>query len=214
MTAVSLVLIVESIRNLVEGNGGKKTADFHLPSIIAVSIAFVTKLCLFTYCWALRNKYSQIRILWEDHRNDLLINGCGLITSVLGSKVRWFIDPIGAIILSVLIAFLWQRTAFSEFQLLIGVSADTGFLQHITYISMTHSPQIKSLDTVRAWHSGPRRIVEVDIVMDQDMTLKDTHDVAEELQMKLESLPDVERCYVHVDYETSHAPEHFWKKEL
>ena len=56
--------------------------------------------------------------------------------------------------------------------------------------------------------------MEVDVVMDQSMTLKETHDVAEELQFKLESLPDVERCYVHVDYETSHAPEHFLKKEL
>ena len=78
---------------------------------------------------------------------------------------------------------------------------------------MTHSQLILSLDTVRAWHSGPRLIVEVDIVMDKDMTLKETHDVAEELQMKLESLPDVERAYVHVDYETSHAPEHCTKKE-
>ncbi len=214
MTAVSLILIVESIRTLVEGNDGAETRTFHLPSVIAVAIAFVTKLGLFIYCWALRHKYSQIHILWEDHRNDLFINGVGLLTSVLGSKLKWWIDPMGAIILSALIAFLWLRTCYSEFQLLIGVSADTSFLQHITYISMTHSPLIKSLDTVRAWHSGPRRIVEVDIVMDQNMTLKETHDVAEELQMKLESLPDVERCYVHVDYETSHAPEHFWKKEL
>lgn len=28
------------------------------------------------------------------------------------------------------------------------------------------------------------------------------------LQIKLESLPNVERAFVHVDYETSHAPEH------
>ncbi|KAI5291689.1 Photosystem II protein D1 [Ascosphaera acerosa] len=41
-----------------------------------------------------------------------------------------------------------------------------------------------------------------------------THDVAEDLQSKLESLPDVERAYVHVDYETTHKPEHFLKKEL
>lgn len=214
MTAVSFILIVESIRSLVEGNDGSETGSFHLPSVIAVAIAFATKFALFLYCWALRHKYSQIHILWEDHRNDLFINGLGLLTSVLGSKLKWWIDPMGAIILSTLIAFLWSRTAYSEFQLLIGVSADTSFLQHITYISMTHSELIKSLDTVRAWHSGPRRIVEVDIVMDQNMTLKETHDVAEELQTKLESLPDVERCYVHVDYETSHAPEHFWKKEL
>lgn len=80
--------------------------------------------------------------------------------------------------------------------------------------AMTHSPFIKQIDTVRAYHSGPRLIVEVDIVMDPQETLQSTHDVAEALQIKLESLPDVERAYVHVDYETDHAPEHFLKKEL
>lgn len=79
---------------------------------------------------------------------------------------------------------------------------------------MTHSPAITGIDTVRAYHSGPRLIVEVDIVMDAEASLRYTHDIAEELQMKLESLPNVERAYVHVDYETSHKPEHYLKKEL
>ncbi|KAK1093931.1 hypothetical protein LTR48_001321 [Friedmanniomyces endolithicus] len=201
MTAVSWILIVDY-------------GTFSLPSVIAVAIAFSTKSALFLYCWALRNKYSQIRILWEDHRNDLFINGVGLLTSVGGSKLRWWIDPMGAIILSVLISFLWMRTAWSEFKLLVGVSADADFLRFVTYVSMTHSPLIVSLDTVRAWHSGPRLIVEVDVVVAPAMSVQESHDVAEALQVKLESLPDVERCYVHIDYETSHAPEHFTKKEL
>ena len=79
---------------------------------------------------------------------------------------------------------------------------------------MTHSSEVVAIDTVRAWHSGPRLIVEVDIVMSAEDTLRHTHDVAEELQTKLESLPNVDRAYVHVDYETTHAPEHFLKKEL
>lgn len=213
MITVSVVIIVESIRTIAE-HSGPETNDFFLPSVIAVSIAFGTKFSLFLYCWALRNKYSQVRILWEDHRNDLFINGFGVLTSVGGSKLVWWLDPMGAMILSVLIIFLWSRTAYSEFQLLIGVTADTNMLQHITYISMTHSPAIRQIDTVRAYHSGPRLIVEVDIVMDPEETLRATHDVAEELQIKLESLPDVERAYVHVDYETDHRPEHFLKKEL
>jgi divalent metal cation (Fe/Co/Zn/Cd) transporter len=133
MTAVSLIIIVQSIRTLVEGSK-TLTTDFHLASIIAVAMAFSTKLALFLYCFALRNLYSQIRILWEDHRNDLLINGTGLMFSLLGSKLRWWIDPMGAIVISCLITFLWLRTAYSEFQLLIGVSADTNMLQLITYI--------------------------------------------------------------------------------
>ncbi|KAK2747751.1 hypothetical protein FQN57_001781 [Myotisia sp. PD_48] len=213
MTAVSFILISFSIKELVEGSTSE-TTSFHFQSVIAVSIAFATKLSLFLYCWALRNQYSQVRILWEDHRNDLFINGFGILTSVGGSKLRWWIDPMGALILSVLISGLWLKTAYSEFQLLIGVTADTQMQQLITYISMTHSPMITAIDTVRAYTSGPRLVVEVDIVMDRSETLRATHDVAEELQTKLESLPNVERAYVHVDYETTHKPEHFLKKEL
>jgi divalent metal cation (Fe/Co/Zn/Cd) transporter len=234
MITVSVVIIVESIREVASHTGSELNA-FSLPSVIAVALAFATKFGLFLYCWALRNKYSQVRILWEDHRNDLSINGFGVLTSVGGSKLVWWLDPLGAMILSVVIIFLWSRTAYTEFQLLIGVTADTNMLQHITYIckspspplvshlyphthtlttAMTHSPAIRQIDTVRAYHSGPRLIVEVDIVMDPDETLRATHDVAEELQIKLESLPDVERAYVHVDYETDHRPEHNLKKEL
>lgn len=213
MTAVSWILIVLSARDLAS----PPNADinkFHLPSTIAVAVAFCTKLCLFLYCWALKDTYSQINILWQDHRNDLFINGFGILTSVGGAKLRWWIDPMGAIILSILISVIWLRTAFSEFHLLVGVTADTEMQQLITYIAVTHSSQVNSIDTVRVYHSGPRLICEVDIVMDPQMSLRETHDVAEALQFKLESLPDVERAYVHVDYEVTHKPEHFLKKEL
>lgn len=133
MITVSVVIIVESIREIAEHKGDALNA-FSLPSVIAVAIAFGTKFGLFLYCWAIRNKYSQVRILWEDHRNDLSINGFGILTSVGGSKLVWWLDPMGAMILSFLIIFLWSRTAYSEFQLLIGVTADTQMLQHITYI--------------------------------------------------------------------------------
>ena len=227
MTSVSFLIIVLSCMELAEGNYAeprcemntlikekRPTKAFHMEAIIAVGIAFATKVCLFCYCWALRNNYSQIRILWEDHRNDMIINGIGILTSLGGSWIAWWIDPAGAIVLSVIISTLWLHTAYREFQLLIGVTADTQMQQWITYISMTHSPTITAIDTVRAYHSGPRIIVEVDVVMDPEESLRESHDVAEALQTKLERLPDVERAYVHIDYETSHKPEHFLKKEL
>ena len=210
MCTVSAILVVMSAKQLADGNPDP-TTKLHVPSIAAVSVALVTKVGLFLYCWSLRDKYSQIHILWEDHRNDVVINAFGLMTSIGGSKLKWWIDPMGAIILSVLIAILWLHTAWAEFQLLIGVTANIEMQQLITYISMTHSPMISQIDTVRAYHSGPRMIVEVDVVMNPDETLQATHDVAEELQFKLESLPDVERAYVHVDYETTHRPVRYFR---
>jgi cation diffusion facilitator family transporter len=213
MTSVSFILIAFSVRELVEGSQAQ-TKPFHLPSVIAVAVAFTTKLCLFLYCWSLKDKYSQINILWQDHRNDLLINGFGILTSVGGSKLKWWIDPMGAILLSILISVIWLRTAFSEFLLLVGVTASVEKQQLITYDCLTHSPEIEGIDTVRVYHSGPRLIAEVDIVMNAGSSLRDTHDVAEELQIKLEDLPDIERAYVHVDYETTHKPEHAYKKDI
>lgn len=209
MMAVSLILVAFSCQELAEGG----SSAFHLPSVIAVSVAFVVKFCLFLYCFALRNKYSQVRILWEDHRNDLFINGFGILTSVGGSKLKWWIDPMGAIILSLLILGLWLHTSIGEFKLLVGVTADADTLNLITYVAMTHSELVQAIDTVRAYYSGPRLIIEVDVVMHPQQTLQECHDVAEDLQVKLESLPNVERAFVHVDYETTHRPEHS-KKDI
>lgn len=229
MTAVSFLIVVLSLMEFIQKNYGSymcdasnqiyrnplQTKSFHLPSVIAVGVACAVKFSLFLYCWPLRNKYSQIRILWEDHRNDIIINGAGLLTSLGGSFLRWWIDATGAILLSLLIISLWMHTAYKQFQLLIGVTASTSLQQWITYICLTHDPVvITGIDTVRAYHSGPRIIVEVDVVMDATRRLGECHDVAEGLQMKLERLPDVERAYVHIDWEVSHRPEHFVKKEL
>lgn len=133
MFTVSVIIIVQALVNFIEGQE-EETKDFFLPSVLSVSAAFATKFGLFLFCWTIKHLFSQVDILWRDHRNDLFVNGFGILTSVGGSKLRWWIDPMGAIILSVLIAGLWLRTAYDEFQLIIGVSAEEDMLRLITYI--------------------------------------------------------------------------------
>ncbi|KAK6540118.1 hypothetical protein TWF694_008941 [Orbilia ellipsospora] len=136
MSSVSLILIVISARQIASGSEDD-TNRFHLPSVIAVSVAFTTKLSLFLYCWALKDIYSDVLILWRDHRNDLFVNGFGILTSVGGSVLKWWIDPMGAIFISVLILTLWLKTAWEEFMLLVGIAADLDTQQLITYICKT-----------------------------------------------------------------------------
>lgn len=61
MMSVSLILIVESVRQLAThgNNPNDQTTEFHVPAIVAVSIAFFVKFCLFSYCWGLR-QFSQV----------------------------------------------------------------------------------------------------------------------------------------------------------
>ncbi|KAK4448860.1 cation efflux family-domain-containing protein [Podospora aff. communis PSN243] len=218
MMAVSVVIISFSVEDIVRGlasPGREEVNGFHVPAVVAAGVSFGTKMVLFLYCGALRERYSQVRIVWQDHRNDLFINGLGILTSVGGAKVRWWVDPAGAIVLSVGIAVLWARTAVAEFMMVVGAAATPDVQRLVTYVSLVHDVErVRGIDTVRVYYSGPRLIVEVDVVMAGDTKLEKAHDVSEGLQYKLESLPNVERAYVHVDYETSHKPEHAVVKKL
>lgn len=71
---------------------------------------------------------------------------------------------------------------------------------------MTFSPEILSVDTVKIYHSGPQYFVELDIVLPPEMPLWRAHDLAQDLQDQIEALPDVDRCFVHVDHEVDHKP--------
>jgi len=208
MSSVNLVVIVESVQTIITHDSSSDTDKFHIPSIVAVGAALGVKALLFLYCLSLRKQSSQVHILWEDHRNDIFVNGFGLLMSAGGSKWAWWLDPMGGIILSVGVMSAWVRTIYKEFGLLAGKSASHDFIQLLVYNAMTFSDEIEKVDTVRAYHSGPDYFVEIDIVMDASTPLWKAHDLAQQLQDKIEVLPNVERAFVHVDHETSHAPEH------
>ncbi|KAI9454895.1 CDF-like metal transporter [Lactarius psammicola] len=207
MGSVNFIVIIESARDLI-AHKNQDLNEFHIPSIIAVAAALGVKFLLFLYCYSLRSKSSQVAVLWEDHRNDIFINSFGLLMSAGGSKLAWYLDPIGAIIIALGVIVAWTRTIYTQFELLAGKSAPHDFLQLIIYKATTFSDEIEKIDTVRAYHSGPDYFVEVDVVMDANTPLWKAHDISQQLQDKIEVLPNVGRAFVHVDHETTHTPEH------
>jgi len=168
-------------------------------------VAICSKACLFVYCFILR-RYPAARIFMIDHRNDIAVNLFGLIMSIVGSRFAkvWFLDPTGAILIALLILYSWASTAFEHVWYLVGKSAPQDFLNKVVYVSITHDERIQKIDTVRAYHAGDKYYAEVDIIMDEGEPLKVTHDVSQTLQRKLEGLADVERAFVHVDYDFEH----------
>lgn len=88
MAAANLVVVVEAVRDLATHKGNELN-EFVLTAVIAVAVALGVKLLLFLYCFTIRKHSSQVQVLWEDHRNDLFINGFGLLMSAGGSKWAW-----------------------------------------------------------------------------------------------------------------------------
>lgn len=95
---------------------------------------------------------------------------------------------------------------------LIGRAAPAEYITKLTYLIWNHDEEIKHIATVRAYTFGSLYFVEVDIVLPGDMSLSQAHNIGETLQEKLEQLPEIERAFVHTDFEQSHVPEHMPKK--
>ncbi|KAJ5781578.1 uncharacterized protein N7518_010061 [Penicillium psychrosexuale] len=189
MTIVAVELIIESAKALAAGKTESEQLD--LVPLVCVGVAIFSKFCMFLYCYGLR-RYPAAHVFYIDHRNDLAVNGFGLIMSIVGDRFVWYLDPIGACCIALLILFSWASTAFDNMWLIC------------VYVTLTHDQRIQKVDTCRAYHSGQQLYVEVDIVMDPETKLRESHDVSQALQRKLEGLADVERAFVHVDYDYEH----------
>ena len=68
------------------------------------------------------------------------------------------------------------------------------------------------VDVVRAYHFGPKFLVELEVVLPRDTLLYESHDMGMELQYEIESREEVERCFVHIDYESRPYDEHVVSK--
>lgn len=73
---------------------------------------------------------------------------------------------------------------------------------------MRFAKTIRSIQGLQAYHAGDKLNVEVDIVLDEKTSLRDSHDLAESLQYVLESVPTVDRAFVHTDYLATNIPSH------
>ncbi|KAJ5597653.1 hypothetical protein N7537_007737 [Penicillium hordei] len=201
MTIVAVELIIESAKTLA---GGKtESGQLDIVPLVCVGVAIFSKFVMFLYCYGLR-RYPAAHVFYIDHRNDLAVNGFGLIMSIVGDRFVWYLDPVGACCIALLILFSWASTAFENMWLIVGKCAPREFVNKCIYVTLTHDQRIQKVDTCRAYHSGQQLYVEVDIVMDPETKLRESHDVSQALQRKLEGLADVERAFVHVDYDYLH----------
>ncbi|KAG0463057.1 hypothetical protein HPP92_021533 [Vanilla planifolia] len=171
-----------------------------------MSSVTVVKFFLMIYCRSFNNEI--IRAYAQDHFFDVITNSIGLGTAVLAIKLLWWIDPLGAILIALYTMSTWARTVLENVWSLVGRTAPPDYLAKLTYLIWNHHEEIKHIDTVRAYTFGSYYFVEVDIVLPGNMLLSQAHDIGESLQEKLEQLPEIERAFVHVDFEYTHRPEH------
>ncbi|KAM7279449.1 hypothetical protein ACFE04_006583 [Oxalis oulophora] len=127
---------------------------------------------------------------------------------VSNEELKWLIGIMVSVTIALYTICTWAKTVIKNVKSLIGRTAPPEFIAKLTYLVWNHHEDIQHIDTVRAYAFGSHYFVEVDIVLHENMYLHKAHNIGESLQEKLEQLPEVERAFVHVDYEYTHRPEH------
>jgi divalent metal cation (Fe/Co/Zn/Cd) transporter len=120
----------------------------------------------------------------------------------------WWLDALGGLLLSFVVIFNWSDTSLQHIKNLSGFSATADQRNVLLYLTMRFAKTIRQIQGLQAYHAGDKLNVEVDIVLDASTPLRDTHDLAESLQYVLESVPVVDRAFVHTDYATYNLPTH------
>ncbi|XP_052176518.1 metal tolerance protein 4 [Diospyros lotus] len=207
MATLGFQVLVQAAEQLIKDEPSEKMNWVQLTWLYAIMLtATAVKLALWIYCRSSTNKI--VRAYAKDHYFDVVTNVVGLVAAVMGDKFYWWIDPVGAIVLAAYTISNWSGTVHENAVSLVGQSAPPEVLQKLTYLVLRHHPQIKRVDTVRAYTFGVLYFVEVDIELPEDLPLKEAHAIGESLQIKIEELPEVERAFVHLDFECDHKPEH------
>jgi divalent metal cation (Fe/Co/Zn/Cd) transporter len=189
MVVSFLQILQESVQKLLP-RGDHSTAD--LPPAAIASMAATIGVKGFIWIGCARIKTTQVQALAQDCKTDVYFNSLSLLFPLIGNKLDvWWLDPLGATILSLFIIYDWAGTCLANVSRLTGEAADDRTARKMLYMAYRFSPLVAGFKTMKAYHCGDGIWVEVDILMDEHTPLKRTHDVSETLQYCLEGLLSV-----------------------
>ncbi|KAL9006997.1 MAG: hypothetical protein Q9188_000285 [Gyalolechia gomerana] len=178
-----------------------------LPSIVIMASTVFIKFGCWLWCRLIRN--SSVQALAQDAMTDVIFNIFSIIFPILGYYLHvWWLDALGGLVLSFYVIFNWSLTTTTHIRHLTGAAASPTDRNILLYLTMRFAKTIKTIQGIQAYHAGDKLNVEVDVVLDENMSLRDSHDLGESLQYVLESVPTVDRAFVHLDYASWNLPSH------
>lgn len=218
MIVISIEIVQESAIAIDDGfRGIYSRFSFGPIDLTILVIGIALKFILWLYCgWA--NKYLRsdaIEALTEDHFNDLLSNTAAITAAIIAAHVTgtWWVDPFGAILLMLFIAWRWGCIIYEQMKKIVGHTAPEEFINNIDEICRKHHPQLVP-DCITVYHCGVKYIVEIELVLPENMSFPETVEIAKQLKDKVEDKEEVARCHIHVDYASRDALFHKTEREL
>jgi cation diffusion facilitator family transporter len=155
-----------------------------IPAVAIMASTVVIKGLCWLWCRLIRN--SSVQALAQDAMTDVVFNTFSILFPLIGYFAKvWWLDALGGILLSAYVIINWSRTSAEHIRNLTGASATADERNILLYMTMRFAKSIKRIQGLQAYHAGDKLNVEVDIVVDEHLALRDSHDLGESLQYVL-----------------------------
>ncbi|KAJ5795351.1 hypothetical protein N7457_001950 [Penicillium paradoxum] len=196
---------ITSMRQLTGDD--RTVVELSTPSLALMGGTVLVKLLCWMWCRLIPS--PSVQLLAQDAMTDVVFNTFSIIFPLMGTFANlWYLDPLGGLFLSIYIMWNWGQTAAEYIRRLTGAAASADDHSILLYMTMRFSRVIHKIQDLKAYYASDKLNVEVDLVVDERTSLRDSHDVGESLQYILESVPTVDRAFVHLDYYEWNLPSH------
>ena len=190
----SVIMMTSFVQVGLEGFSKLNGPDHSIVQLTIAAIAIMAATVVIKglcWVWCRLIKNSSVQALAQDAVTDVVFNIFSIIFPLVGFYAKiWWLDPLGGILLSMWVIFNWAQTSSTHIRNLTGAAATADERNTLLYLTMRFAKTIQKIQGLQAYHSGDKLMVEVDIVLDENTNLRDSHDLGESLQYVLESVPN------------------------
>ena len=187
----------EAIKILISG-------EFTEPgkiALIAALISIVVNEIMYWYTIKTAKKIRSISMeadAWH-HRSDAF-SSIGTFVGILGARLGIpALDPIAGIIVSFFVIKVGVDLYLKSVRELVDESADDKTIKKI--IAKTESVNgVRGIENLKTRIFGNKIYVDIEILVDAFITVKEGHDISEKVHDKLEDeIDDIKHCMVHIE---------------
>ena len=180
---------------------GGQAVDPGLPTLVLVFSALLKTGMFLRIRWIARQLSSPtLATAAQDNLSDVLTSSAAFLGAFGSRFVHPILDAAAGILVAAWIFRGVYRAARENLGFLTGAGADED-LRNQMVRAVEAVPGVLRVHHLMSEYTGPRVVVDLHVNVDGAMTLEEAHTIADEVIARLESMPEVDRAYVHVEPE-------------
>lgn len=170
-------------------------------ALIAAVVSILVKEAMYWFTKVAAQKIQSNALLadaWH-HRSDAF-SSVGSLVGIAGAKMGYSVlDPIASIIICILIVKTAIEIFWDSIRKMVDEACSVELEQEIRN-NVLMIPNVLGIDEMKTRIFGNKIYVDIEICADGSQTLREAHDIAENVHERVERVfPQVKHCMVHVN---------------